>query len=111
MGLCFTHVMGIFQLAHANSAGVPQPLTTASCGTPLAVYLTSIGQTRAFEQGADVSECTEPVTDRGVGWAAVSAAFAALGRAFLCIDGDFRVVHASEWLDHMFGAGTGMCGK
>ncbi len=53
-----------------------------------------------------MSDCTEPVTDRGVGWAAVSAAFAALGRAFLCIDGDFRVVHASEWLDHMFGAGT-----
>ncbi len=24
-----------------------------------------------------------------MGWAAVSAAFAALGRAFLCIDGDF----------------------
>ena len=41
-----------------------------------------------------------------MGWAAVSAAFAALGRAFLCIDGDFRVVHASEWLDRMFGAGT-----
>lgn len=53
-----------------------------------------------------MSDCAEPVTDRGVGWAAVSAAFAALGRAFLCIDGDFRVVHASEWLDHMFGVGT-----
>lgn len=53
-----------------------------------------------------MNDCTEPTTDRGVGWAAVSAAFAALGRAFLCIDGDFRVVHASEWLDHMFGAGT-----
>ncbi len=53
-----------------------------------------------------MSDCTDQTTDRAVGWAAVSAAFAALGRAFLCIDGEFRVVHASEWLDRMFGAGT-----
>jgi len=38
----------------------------------------------------------------------VSAAFAALGRAFICVDGDFRVVHASDWLDRTFGAGTGI---
>lgn len=53
-----------------------------------------------------MSDCTDQTADRAVGWAAVSAAFAALGRAFLCIDGEFRVVHASEWLDRMFGAGT-----
>ncbi len=28
-------------------------------------------------------------------WAIVSAAFAALGRAFICADADFRIVHAS----------------
>jgi len=48
----------------------------------------------------------EHVSEQQVGWAAVSAAFAALGRAFLCVDADFRIVHASEWLDRVFGDGT-----
>jgi DNA-binding NtrC family response regulator len=40
-------------------------------------------------------------------WAGVSAAFAALGRAFLCLDGEFCVLHASSALDTFFGEGAG----
>jgi hypothetical protein len=39
-------------------------------------------------------------------WSAVSAAFAALGRVFLCTDADLHVLHVSELLDSLFGAGT-----
>jgi transcriptional regulator with PAS, ATPase and Fis domain len=42
-----------------------------------------------------------------VAWIAVSSAFAALGRIFICLDGDFRVLHASRFLDQLYGAGTG----
>jgi len=38
--------------------------------------------------------------------AGVSTAFAALGRVFLCIDRQFRVVHASALLDQVAGTGT-----
>jgi DNA-binding NtrC family response regulator len=39
-------------------------------------------------------------------WSAVSAAFGALGRVFICADRDFRIVHASYMLDRAFGAGS-----
>jgi DNA-binding NtrC family response regulator len=41
-----------------------------------------------------------------VAWSAVSAAFAALGRGFLCADPGFRVIHASALLDDVFGEGA-----
>src|SRR6266542_6385300 len=39
-------------------------------------------------------------------WPAVSAAFQALGRVFVCIDSEFRVIHASALLDHLLGPGA-----
>ena len=36
----------------------------------------------------------------------VSAAFASLGRIFLCVDAGFRVLHASALLDDLAGAGA-----
>jgi transcriptional regulator with GAF, ATPase, and Fis domain len=36
----------------------------------------------------------------------VSAAFASLGRVFLCVDNAFRVVHASSLLDRLIGPGA-----
>jgi DNA-binding NtrC family response regulator len=36
----------------------------------------------------------------------VSAAFASLGRVFLCVDSGFRVLHASTLLDELLGAGA-----
>ena len=39
-------------------------------------------------------------------WAGVSAAFAALGRVFLCLDREFRVLHASRSLDELLGSGA-----
>jgi len=39
-------------------------------------------------------------------WTAVSAAFGSLGRAFICADEDFRVIHGSYVLDDVFGEGT-----
>ncbi|HEY6867731.1 MAG TPA: sigma 54-interacting transcriptional regulator [Candidatus Eisenbacteria bacterium] len=39
-------------------------------------------------------------------WAIVSAAFAALGRAFICVDEQFRVIHASFALDELLGPGA-----
>jgi transcriptional regulator with GAF, ATPase, and Fis domain len=41
-----------------------------------------------------------------VAWRIVSSAFAALGRAFICADDDFRVVHASQALDQLLGSGA-----
>ena len=32
-------------------------------------------------------------------WSAVSAAFGSLGRAFVCVDGDFRIIHGSYVLE------------
>ena len=46
------------------------------------------------------------LTQSEVGWQAVSAAFAALGRVFVCIDEQFRIVHASVKLDDILGAGS-----
>jgi DNA-binding NtrC family response regulator len=39
-------------------------------------------------------------------WQGVSAAFAALGRTFICVDRDFRVIHASLAIDEILGAGA-----
>jgi DNA-binding NtrC family response regulator len=39
-------------------------------------------------------------------WAGVSAAFASLGRVFLCLDERFRVIHASKSLDGLLGEGS-----
>jgi len=40
------------------------------------------------------------------GWIAVSAAFGALGRVFLCLDNGFIVMHASWTLDDLLGTGA-----
>jgi len=51
-----------------------------------------------------------PTTRRAVeeqaAWSAVSAAFGSLGRAFICADVDFRVIHGSYVLDETFGSGA-----
>ena len=39
-------------------------------------------------------------------WGGVSAAFAALGRVFLCLDREFCVLHASSVLDDLLGEGA-----
>jgi DNA-binding NtrC family response regulator len=39
-------------------------------------------------------------------WQGVSAAFAALGRTFICVDREFRVIHASLAIDEILGEGT-----
>jgi DNA-binding NtrC family response regulator len=39
-------------------------------------------------------------------WQGVSAAFAALGRTFLCVDREFRVIHASAAIDEILGEGA-----
>jgi transcriptional regulator with PAS, ATPase and Fis domain len=39
-------------------------------------------------------------------WRAVSAAFAALGRVFVCLDEDYRIIHASLTLDDILGPGS-----
>jgi transcriptional regulator with GAF, ATPase, and Fis domain len=39
-------------------------------------------------------------------WAIVSSAFAALGRAFICVDHQFRIIHASFALDELLGPGA-----
>ena len=44
--------------------------------------------------------------DRSDPWVAVSAAFGALGFAFLCLDGDLRVLHSSPVLDELLGPGA-----
>jgi transcriptional regulator with PAS, ATPase and Fis domain len=39
-------------------------------------------------------------------WQGVSAAFAALGRTFICVDRDLRVIHASLAIDEILGPGA-----
>jgi DNA-binding NtrC family response regulator len=39
-------------------------------------------------------------------WQAVSSAFGSLGRAFMCANADFRVIHGSYVLDQIAGPGT-----
>jgi transcriptional regulator with GAF, ATPase, and Fis domain len=40
------------------------------------------------------------------GWTAVSAAFSALGRVFVCVDARFHVLHASNVIETMLGPGA-----
>ena len=47
-----------------------------------------------------------PDVEPDAAWQGVSAAFAALGRTFLCLDGDFRIVHASPAIDESLGQGA-----
>jgi len=47
-----------------------------------------------------------PLTLADAAWAGVAAAFAALGRSFLCADERFRVIHASKSLDELLGPGA-----
>jgi len=46
-------------------------------------------------------------------WQGVSAAFAALGRTFVCVDREFCVIHASTAIDEILGEGAseGVAGK
>ncbi len=39
-------------------------------------------------------------------WTGVSLAFAALGRVFICLDRDLRIIHASELMDQIAGEGA-----
>jgi two-component system, NtrC family, response regulator AtoC len=39
-------------------------------------------------------------------WQGVSAAFAALGRVFICLDAEYRIIHASQMLDDVLGPGS-----
>ncbi|HYT68296.1 MAG TPA: sigma-54 dependent transcriptional regulator [Vicinamibacterales bacterium] len=43
---------------------------------------------------------------KAAAWSGVSQAFAALGRVFICLDRDFRVLHASSVLDDLLGPGS-----
>jgi DNA-binding NtrC family response regulator len=45
-------------------------------------------------------------TEARAAWQGVSAAFAALGRTFICLDGDFRITHASRAIDKILGEGV-----
>ncbi len=49
---------------------------------------------------------TQQAIQARAAWSAVSAAFAAFGRAFICVDSQFRVIHGSYALDTMFGDGA-----
>lgn len=55
---------------------------------------------------------TEPMrgvqgpTPEEIAWSGVATSFAAFGRVFLCLDRQFRIVHASYVLDELAGAGT-----
>ncbi len=46
------------------------------------------------------------LTQSDAAWQGVSAAFAALGRVFICLDDRFRVIHASVTLEDILGAGS-----
>jgi len=57
----------------------------------------------------ETQACLLPVGNDALARAAfggVSAAFASLGRIFLCLDRSFRVLHASSILDSLLGRGT-----
>ncbi len=54
---------------------------------------------------------TEPAETRGdpfmdAAWKGVSAAFASLGRVFVCLDRDFRVIHTSASMEAFLGPGA-----
>jgi DNA-binding NtrC family response regulator len=47
-----------------------------------------------------------PVTASDAAWQGVSAAFAALGRVFICLDDRYELIHASSTLDDILGSGS-----
>ncbi len=49
---------------------------------------------------------TRSALEMRAAWTAVSAAFGALGRAFICADSDFRILHGSYVLDELFAPGA-----
>ena len=53
-----------------------------------------------------MSQSDLPSAEAQTAWAIVSAAFAALGRGFICADARFRVIHASLELDKLLGPGA-----
>jgi transcriptional regulator with PAS, ATPase and Fis domain len=53
-----------------------------------------------------MSEDRDALRAAEAAWQGVSAAFAALGRVFICLDADFTVIHASATLDDVLGAGS-----
>jgi DNA-binding NtrC family response regulator len=55
---------------------------------------------------ASLSEDLRHAIEVQAAWRAVSAAFGALGRAFICADRTFHVIHASFMLDRAFGDGA-----
>ncbi|OIP44439.1 MAG: sigma-54-dependent Fis family transcriptional regulator [Deltaproteobacteria bacterium CG2_30_63_29] len=50
--------------------------------------------------------CGSPVPGRRAAWTGISLAFAALGRVFVSLDRNFRVLHASSVLDTLVGEGA-----
>lgn len=55
---------------------------------------------------SDLADSARRSVEENAAWAAVSAAFGALGRAFICADADFRIIHGSYVLDELFGHGA-----
>jgi DNA-binding NtrC family response regulator len=47
-----------------------------------------------------------PLSPAEAAWQGVSAAFAALGRVFICLDDEYRIIHASSTLDDILGPGS-----
>jgi transcriptional regulator with PAS, ATPase and Fis domain len=59
------------------------------------------------EQGhTGLTEAERHSLEERAAWSAVSAAFGSLGRAFVCVDGDFRIIHGSYVLNEVFGFGA-----
>jgi DNA-binding NtrC family response regulator len=53
-----------------------------------------------------LTDDTRRALESRAAWNAVSAAFGALGRAFICADVNFRILHGSYVLDEIFGPGA-----
>jgi DNA-binding NtrC family response regulator len=53
-----------------------------------------------------VADDTRRTLEMRAAWDAVSAAFGALGRAFICADSSFRILHGSYVLDEIFAPGA-----
>ena len=55
---------------------------------------------------SESSASVPTLTPGQIAWSGVATSFAAFGRVFLCLDRDFRIVHASHVLDEIGGPGT-----
>ena len=55
---------------------------------------------------AELSDTDRSAVEERAAWMAVSAAFGSLGRAFICADADFRIIHGSYVLDEAFSQGA-----